>query len=376
IPFIWPFIKKHSILLYFYILYLGILIQSIISEIYGSVLYLNTFITVLPISSLLILEKIVSFTILFYAAQKGWINYKRFNLLLYFTFLAALLFGFFQFFNFFSAAEISLQYYLQEGGVQMDNFLMLGRINGVSPAIITWSGCCVLMFLYFWRITENKLLALIGIVFCVLNIAMAASRSGIVALIGSIFIIQLLKSTIIDRSFLSVVKVLLVTIAIGLAIFSLMAYYLPDQIEFLYKRFDSAEDAMTTTGRGEQIQYFSNLLISNPINLIVGVGIGVINDYGYLEIDPAYIMTAFGLIGIILHYSLVVLILNRSYHFKRINSNIFLFVWGSTVAYMIFSIGFYFFYELYMGNIYWWLNGMLMGFLYNYRDRGTAPHIK
>ncbi len=362
--------KKYLILFFF------ITISSLISNYVSGFYYLKGGHYILPTTIIMILDRITVFIFFSYLIYREWISWKKIKFVIIVVSLLALLFGVFQFFNLMGARDIALSYYLERDGVQEYNFVQFNRVIGTSPAIITWGGVSVLLFHFFYFIVRNSLIRYLGIVLAVINVLVAASRSAIVSLIVSYVLILLVKLIFIDKNLKSFLKIGTSILVLTSLSFFLLQEFMPDQVEFLSKRFEKSEDALSTEGRGVQVGYFTDLITDDAFGAFFGVGPSVINEYGYLEVDYAFIFFGFGVIGFVLHYYIVYLLLKEAYRYRYVNPNLFLFCWGSTIGYLVFSVGFYFFYELYMGMPFWWLNGIVIGYLWlNYKKEKNAKTV-
>lgn len=363
------FLKK-SLSAKFYILLFLIAISTVISNYLSGYYFMpDGGVFKYPTGIILIINKIGVFVFFWYSIYKGYISLSNIIRVSSIVFLFSLAFGLFQFFDLFGTRDIALTYFLESGGVQEHVFISANRIIGTSPAVISWGGCAVLMCHYFLFVEKNKLLRLFGTLFSILNVIGTASRASLFALIGSIFFVFIIKSIIIKKSTSSLLKVFIFYTVFVFTAYFLLQEFLPEQVEFLEKRITNTEEHMTTSGRGEQLNHFKEVLKSDPFSYFFGVGPSVITDYGYLEVDYAYIFVGFGIFGFILHYALLFFLLREAYKLRSYNSNFFLFCAGSTIGYLIFSVGFYFLYELYMGLSYWWLNGIMIGHLYKEKQK-------
>lgn len=311
-----------------------------------------------------IIDRISVFVFFSYLIYKGFFQFDNLKILISSVFLIGLIFGVFQYFDLYGARNIALKYYLDAESVQEYNFLKFNRILGVAPAIITWGGLCVFICHYFLFVENSKIIKIIGVLLGALNVMMAGSRAAIISLVLSLMLVFVIKAIIIDKKLGSFLKILIVLISAFVLAFILFKTYMPLQFDFLISRFDNAEAALTTEGRGSQLEYFMHLFERKPIGVLVGTGNQAIKDYGYLEIDYAYLFFGYGIFSFILHYLLLFLLLKQAYKFKEYNYRLFLFIWGSTLGYLIFSAGFFFFKELYMGMVFWWVNGAVIGYLW------------
>lgn len=348
----------------YFLLMTLIAISSIISNYIGGSYYLESNEYRLPTKSLFVSYRLLVFIFFSYFVFRGYLIFTHILHFISLIFLFSLLFGVLQFFDLLTARNIALNYFLEKGGVQEYNFLRFNRIIGVAPSIITWGGLSVMIFHFFLHLENRLLFQISGLVLAVFNVLASGSRAAISSLIISFILILLIKQFVIEKKLKSFVKLFSLGVVLLLGSYLLLITYLPEQFEFLLKRFDNAEAALTTSGRGEQLQYFSALFNVDFFGKLFGVGDSVVVQYGHLEIDYAYVLYSTGIIGFVLHYLIIGLLLREAYKFRHNNSNVFLFVWGSTISYLIFSIGFFFFYELYMGLAFWWLNGISIGYLW------------
>src|SRR5690606_3386082 len=274
-----------------------ILISSLISNYISGSYYMQGANYRLPIDILMILDRISTFTFFSYLIYREWISWKTLKHIMIIVFLTALLFGLFQFFNLFGAREIAQRYYLDNDGVQEYNFIQFNRILGVSPAIITWGGISVLLFHFFYFVVKNPIVRYLGVALAVVNVLTAASRAAIAALVVSYILVLLIKLVVFDRSLKSFFRIFISITILFTLFFVLLQEYAPEQIDFLLTRFEKSEDALSTEGRGLQVKYFSSIFSSDFFVSIFGVGPSVIKEYGYLEVDYAYVFFGYGIIG-------------------------------------------------------------------------------
>src|SRR5699024_7962299 len=139
-----------------------------------------------------------------------------------------------------------------------------------------------------------KLLKYIGVVFAILNVLVSGSRAAITSLFISLILIYIIKAVVIDKKFGFFLKIMSGLSIDFLGAFFIFKTYMPLQLEFLLKRFDRAEAALTTQGRGSQMSYFRELFAKKPIGIFIGTGDQAIKEYGYLEVDYAYLFVAYG----------------------------------------------------------------------------------
>lgn len=341
------------------------------SDSFGKINFLDGKGFSLSIRYIYIFFKIATFILFLYVSFYNRLSYKFFVKISSIVFVLAMSWGVLQFFEIANARQISADLYAISDG-QAHGIISFNRIFGTAPAIISWAGFCIMVFYFFFYIVSTKLFKILGASLAVFNVMGAASRSAIAALIISFVLIQLFRAVYLKRSVISLVKIIVTCLTLMIGTYTFMKLYLPDRIEYLEKRFETAEDDITVEGRGAQVDFFFSILNAEPIYYFFGLGHPVVQDLSFLEIDPAFILVCFGLVGFILHYLLIFLLVKRAFKLRKQNQDLFLFILSSTLGYLIFSLGFFFLSELYMGLPYWWLNGFFIGYLY--RQKVLASH--
>jgi len=304
------------------------------------------------------------------------VTLKRSVRIINIVFIVSLVFGVLQFFNIGNIGDFALKYYgLSEA--QESNFLKYDRVFGTSGVIIGWSGICLIIFYYFYFIVESKSLRTIGVALSSLNIIMAGSRSGIIALIVSFIIIQMYRAFYIERSSRSSIHILAYSCIFFLGGYIFLDLYLPEQLDFLRNRFASAEESITSTARGAQFSYMMQVMNRDPFYYVFGVGPGTIraSPVRFLEIEPAHIIVSFGIVGAIIHYSLIILLLKDIFRLRTVSHQYFLFLLAITVSSLIFSFGYYFLYDRNTGLVFWWISGLIMGNMYRYKIDSRSVQI-
>lgn len=347
------------------LIFIGIVISSIFSNYVCGFYYLpDNGSYVLPENLLLIANKIGVFIFFSYCVSQNIFPYNKIIIWCRYVFWISLCFGTFQFLDLFSAREVALKFFLDAGSVQEDVFVVSNRIIGTSPAVISWGGVVLIMFYFFLYLENSLFFRITGILMAVLNIVGTASRAAIFAFIGSFVLINLYKAIFIDKKLKYFLRIVVLLCSFCIVGFISLKIFLPDQVEFLEKRIGNTQEQITQTGRGEQMAYFFDVLNQDPIGYIFGVGYSVIVDYGYLEVDIAYILVSFGIVGFILHYLLLIYIFKEVYLLRKYNMKFYLFTISIMLGALIFSVGFYFFYEIYMGLPFWWILGIIAGYLW------------
>lgn len=364
---LWGKIKKLPLSKKFINISLALMVTMTISEFIGHHFFSSSQ-ALFTLRPLLILAKTLVFVFFLYTTVREYIKIKILFQIVSLVFLASLMFGVLQYFQVTPVVLLSLKYYVMTE-TQVNNFAAANRIFGTSGMIISWSGLCIIIFYFFYFLNKNPLLRTSGALLAFLNIIGAGSRAGIIALVVSFLYVQFIKAVVVRRSAYAFFSMLIITFILIVGAFALLNAYMPEQIEFLTRRFEKVEDAITVEGRGAQLLMFSRVMNENPETYFFGIGSLGIADVGYLEIDPAFILVSYGLVGFTLHYLLLWFLLREAKKLKDYYTDGYLFIIAATIGSLIFSLGFFFLHEPYMGMPYWWLCGIVIGIMYKNRMR-------
>lgn len=362
----WDKIKTLPLAKLFVRISLVLLVLSVFSDVIGAVYFLDGGFkpTLRP---LVVVSKVWVFVYFLYVVSFNTIRRRVLISIISIVFICGLVVGLLQYFDFGNITELSVKYYVLSE-TQEKNFARFGRVFGTAGAIISWAGVCIIVFYYFYFFVHNHTWRVMGSFLAAINIMAAASRAGIIALVTSFVIIQMINAIIIKRKFGALIRTLIFTMALITGAFFAIRMYLPEQTAFLEKRFEKSEDALTTEGRGTQITNYFNFMNTDPLNYVFGIGSNTVSYTGFLEIDAVYILVSYGIVGFFFHYIFLFLLVRQAYLLRRYNERYFMFVLSTTVGELIFSIGFFFLHELYIGMPFWWLNGIVIALLYKAKE--------
>src|SRR5690606_21860058 len=128
------------------------------------------------------------------------------------------------------------------------------------------------------------------------------------------------------------------------------------------------DEALNESGRGAQREFFISFMNNDYWNYFIGIGKPALDGLGYMEMEPLFLLVAYGVIGLVLHYLLIYYSLNKVFSIAGKDGKMFSFILGVTIFYLIFSIGFFFMRESYSGMIYWILIGYFVGNILSKRN--------
>ena len=157
----------------------------------------------------------------------------------------------------------------------------------------------------------------------------------------------------------------------------LMGYFLTQKLAFLIFRFMSiGDDAYGRGGRMEQV-YKALPLVNDGLSFLFGAGNATQRALAVswgTEVEPVAIFVSYGLVGLLLRYGLLLGLFIIGFRAMARGSNadriLAIATVSSIVGYSIFSLGCFFFAELYVGLLPWMLYGWVVGSYFRQsRDR-------
>lgn len=235
------------------------------------------------------------------------------------------------------------------------------RVFGVAGNPISWSGYSMLSFFFYLILTKSKKIKYLGIFLSIINMIFAASKSAIIGVSFTLFLLPLFKNFIYNNNFILLIKRYLILTSL---IFACIYFFVTNLKEnfFLIKRFEVFfNDGISQNTRFIQVYDAINLMFDYPFSFFIGLGKPIVYKIlEYVEIEFFYLLVTYGFFGVLLHYLLLIIILYYSYRVRRVNFSYTFFIFCSTFSYLFFSIGFYFFRELNVGLSFWIINAILL----------------
>lgn len=255
------------------------------------------------------------------------------------------------------------------------------RIFGIAGFSTAWGGFSGFSLFaihgLFTLLTKNnksektiilKPIVSFSLVLCIINIYYSGSRSAIIA--SFIAIVFYLLLTLKEKPFFLIKKTpIIILISLGMTYFIIKNI---DNFEFIIYRFSQLSET-GGGGRDNQVTLALTLIntlyewtlgISNNVQRTLGISHGI-------EIEYINILVNYGVIGLILLYSsLLILYFSLNKYKYNINYlNIYISGKAIIILYLVFSAGYFFFAELIVGTIPWAYFGLIYGFSYNLKNK-------
>jgi hypothetical protein len=246
------------------------------------------------------------------------------------------------------------------------------RTYGVAGHPVAWGGFsvfCAAVALPFVLIGSTRLkqpawhlAAALLFVVATVNVLFAASRAAIAAFVA-VFLLKGLLELSARRGGLQAFGKWLIWIAFmaGVAM-----YFALDRLAFLAFRLLTLAD-QAGGGRVDQVSSALALLDSGS-TILTGVGNAVQRSQSVshgVEVEPVYLLVNYGIIGSLCRYALLitlaVMALSLVSDRRPWHSALGLSALLALCGYGVFSLGYFFFQELYVGVVPWLLFGMVAG---------------
>jgi hypothetical protein len=319
--------------------------------------------TVLPTEFIQIFNRLVVFLYFYDLAQRMIIGKKTILGVFNTAFLLMLIIGFIQHFyilpfntffaKYYSTTETQGLFLLKWWNIRV--YSVLGQTN-------KWAGLSAMLFFYFAFVPKSNVIKVVGLLLSLSNIMFTSTRAAILSLAVGIFILPLIMA---KRKELSVILYKYLKYILIFIPFVVIAYFVFfTEINNIVLRFINLNQNLSdhSVGRIAQIDTYLKVIDGSFISYIIGLGKVVLDTrIGLLEVEPVYILAAYGIIGVFLHYFLVYLNIYYSNRLKKSEIQFYYFIVTATVSYLVFSLGYFFFREIIAATYYWALVGYFIG---------------
>lgn len=256
------------------------------------------------------------------------------------------------------------------------------RVFGVAGMSISWGGFCsfgAALSLYplvgkYHKsdVIEHRyvrLLSLACFVLCVANVVLSGSRGALLSLF-SVVVFALIFAIFFMKNKFYFIR----NIFVAIAVISFLIYFLfYDRIEFfIYRIGFLLSDYDDEVGRVDQVILALDIYKESIYSMIFGIGNAFqrinVRSFG-TEVEPIYILVNYGISGFILRYMLIVLVFKSSFDYFMREKEFYgqllaVATLYSLISYMVFSTGYFFFQEIYVGTFPWLLYGWTAGACY------------
>jgi hypothetical protein len=244
------------------------------------------------------------------------------------------------------------------------------RVYGVAGNSGAWGGFCVFVAataLPFVLVRDRshrgwRLMVTLMLMLALVNVLFSASRGPVAAFVLVLLIKGLLEVTVRGGG----LSVLAKWLAWAAMITGIAFYFALDRMALLGFRLLT----LVEQGGGERVDQVSTVLslLDSPSTLFAGVGNAVQRAYGVshgVEVEPVYLLVNYGLVGTAARYGLWVVLGLCALGAARSRDRWTAATGMATVlglsGYAVFSLGYFFFQELYVGVVPWLLFGLVAG---------------
>lgn len=361
-----------------------IVLEVIFSATFSPLITLGDF--VFPRESIQYIARLlffVTFIAFFYNYN---INYERFFKGFIVVLLLGMGVGVIQFFDFGALSDTFRKLYSfsdRHYNAMINDNISSRRISGVAHFATANGGIAAFTFvmilaMYMFH-KKNRMLTLAGLLLVVFNIVAAQARMGYLTLAFAVIAFYFVYNTIYKKGIRSTI-----TLAILISSISAILYWLYARgNEFITKAvFRWERLGEQVAGGGNRYGQVFNALdqIKNPWDFMFGISRGVENtlENFYMEIEPFNIFVLYGAFGLVLQYSLVLILLIYFYkNFRVVKHHPILLTmvvasFVSLLSYQFFSAAYFFFREVYVGLFPWILMGATIGVVERFKK---SPEI-
>ncbi|PAE96541.1 hypothetical protein [Shouchella clausii] len=366
----------------FLIFFLLIVIEIILSSIIGSVSAFGTF--MFPNDVIQYIARFLCFVcfllLFFHSKVKTEVFIKLFLIVL----IWAMSVGILQWISWPGQQFFINLYAFRDGTLQLsqlDRELFERRVHGFAQHATSNGGIAMFSFVYgfviFSYFKKHRFLASILMCLSVVNIVASQARAGMIALAFAFCLLYFLNVYIYKKSLKPTLKMILGLIGASILCFYLYLKGNPFIVQMVYRW-----DALLETSGGERADQidFGLSLMTNISHYLFGIS-RVFQSHGgipfHLEIEFINIYVLYGLLGVILQYSLVIFLLYYFFvNLKRFSKNppiltLLVAALVTLASYQVFSIGYFFFREIRIGLIPWILMGVTIGVCERYKIKGV-----
>lgn len=263
---------------------------------------------------------------------------------------------------------------------QLSNTMSGIRVHGIAQHATANGGLGMFFFIFAFSIYKYykkfKFETISLMVLSILNIIASQARAGMLAIVFAIFLLYAVDVYINKKSFkptIYLLSILLLTYAIGTYLYMNGNPFI-DKLVYRWEHLIYNEQGGAGV-RVDQIYYFLDLL-KTPMDYLFGLSKQVVNGSAFshgIEIEPPNIFVTYGLLGFILHYSLILILLIYFFRALKVakNNNVILALLVASfvglASYQVFSVGFYFFREVRVGLFPWLVMGVTIGVYEKYK---------
>ncbi len=367
-------VAKLPIIVYFQVLAVLLFMSMLLSDNIGNLtMGVLDKIFIAPTEFMQVLSRVLVFYLFAYLGYYNVINEKLFHNTVSAVFICALAWGLLQITDIGIVKAISQKYAMSDLQLRVLESSRT-RIFGTAGNAITWGGLSAFMFYYFFFLAKRlrPVVRYLAMIMSIVSVIFCSSRSALFALVISFVIIQFVIPFYKKKGkklLLALGKNITLTVVGALSIVGVALIVVPERVMMVVTRIDNTEEDLTEEGRGGQLNYFLDLFNNNEWSYLFGIGKPTVDKLSFMEMEPFFLLFAYGIVGVILHYCMVLILVRNAKKLSRFNLDAYFFIFSATIFYVIFSFGFFFFREVISGLPFWWLSGYLIGAMFKLKHQ-------
>jgi len=349
-------IKKQSLLSKIFIIAFLIFLSMFVSNTLGMNYYGNSKGLSIPTEYSSFISKILILYVFYFIGQCNIITYKVFLRLITIIFIVALFFGLFQYLGLPFSDRLTDLYATTENQVRKISTGSI-RVFSVTGNVLTWAGWSGFIFVFSIFVYKNQLLKWLMLILSSSNLLFSSSRGALIA-VGATLLLYMLYKAYRKRDLRFLIKSLFISSLIVIILVFISLHFFENRVLFFIERFHFLNEAVFESGRNIQLQKVSHVFNTDILNYLFGIGKPIIDSIGLMEVEPLFLLFAYGIIGISLHYSFIFIILKKS---SKAISSVFsdVLIFG-ILYFLIYSFGYFFLREIYSGLLFWSIIGYFL----------------
>jgi len=364
-------------------IWLMIVFTGIVYGLLGSAYYLEQL--TIPTEMWQYMKRLIFFYFTLYLAWNRKISSERFYSVLVVVVVVAALMGIIQVLPG-SAGRTLANVYARTDVVKsklLDRSFFLARNYGIAGHSIAWGGfsafsvaiaaSCLAAGRQYTKDLKlfTRLLIWSLLLMSLFNVVLSGSKASILSLL---VILTVILSDTIYRNRRNIRFMVKLSIMMGTFV-SLTAYFLMSRLAYLMYRVMSLLETRGG-GRLEQVN-MALALVNDWFSPFFGVGNvyqrAMATSFG-TEVEPVFLFVNYGLVGVLLRYGLLAIVLMISWRLVARSTGadriLAMAAVSSILGYAFFSLGYFFFQEIYVGLLPWLLYGWVVGrYFRQSRDR-------
>lgn len=349
-------VKKQPLFIKVFLLAFLVFLSMLISNTFGMKYYGNSRRLSFPTEYSSFISKILILYIFYFIGRNNIIVYEVFLKATTVVFFASLVFGLFQYLGLPFSERLTNLYATTENQVLKISTGSI-RVFSVTGNVLTWAGWAGFIFIFSVLVYKNQKLKWLMLILSSLNLLFSSSRGALIAVVVTIILFVIYKSYR-RKNLLFLLKYFFLSSLVVVVLGFIAFYFFENRVSFFIDRFYFLNEAVFESGRNVQLQRVGYVFNMDNLHYLFGIGKPVIDSIGLMEVEPLFLLFAYGVMGVILHYSFILIVLKKS--FKAVSSVFSDVLIFGILYFLIYSFGYFFLREIYSGILFWSIIGYFL----------------